>query len=245
MKLSVKIWPPLVLLLGYLVVAYGGFYLFLGYKNLKSPYISNSFVIQGVGANKVRYVALGDSLTAGVGSDNIKDTYVYGIAENLGKSGRGAEVVNLGIPGAVTSWVINFELPQAIKESPDIVTLLIGVNDIHNKSSVSTFEKNYQFILNELLTKTNSEVFAINLPYLGSKKLILPPLNYLLDLKTQQFNKAIESSVNLAQSSRIHFIDLYTPTYDYGHNDSQYYSSDLYHPSGYGYGLWRQFLNVN
>ena len=249
MKPIVKVALLLILIFGYLLVAYVGPYIFIGYKNLKSPYSNNRFIVEtettNIGIEKIKYVALGDSLTAGVGSYNTKDTFVHKFAENLAQNNNEVQVVNLGISGAKTNELINLELAKAVSENPDIITLLIGINDIHNKSMVSKFKEKYLFILNELLTKTNSKIFVMTIPYLGSKYIVLPPFNYLLDFRTKQFNEAIESAVDLTKSNRIYVMDLYKFSYNLARNDKKYYSSDLFHPSAYGYALWGDFLNVD
>jgi len=80
---------------------------------------------------------------------------------------------------------------------------------------------------------------------LGSKYLVLPPYNYLLNFRTKQFNDAIISVVDSTKSDRIHVIDLYKHSYNLARNDKKYYSSDLFHPSAYGYALWGDFLNAD
>lgn len=235
----------MVLVAGYLLAAYGGFYLFLGYKNLKSPFTSNTFIVQGAaGAKKIKYVSLGDSLSAGVGSDDSKNTLAYEFAESLAKANGTVEAVILAIPGAKTDEVISYQLLQAIKEQPDVTTLLIGVNDIHDKSSTSRFKEKYQFILSELLDKTPSEIVVLTLPYLGSRYSMLPPFNYLMDFRTKQFNVSIKEVVNAFGNDRIFVVDLYTSTHIYSRSDNKYYSSDLYHPSDYGYQLWGKAVDV-
>lgn len=242
MKKFIKPGLFLILIFGYLLSAYGGFYIFIGYKNLKSPYSNSSYIVEtettSESVERIKYVSLGDSLTSGVGSSDYRNTFVHKFAESSSQSNKEIKVMNFGIPGAKTNELINLELPRAINEKPDVVTLLIGVNDIHNRSSVSKFKEKYQYILNELLTKTNSEIFVLTLPYLGSKYLVLPPYNYLLDFRTKQFNEAIESAVDLTKTDRIHIIDLYKSSYSFARGDKQYYSPDLFHPSDYGYKLW-------
>jgi len=245
MKTIYKLSLFLILIPLYLFIAYVGPYIFIGYKNLKSPYSNNRFIVEtettDIGIEKIKYVALGDSLTAGGGSYNTKDTFVHKFAENLAQNNNEVQVINLGISGAKTNELINLELAKAVSENPDIITLLIGINDIHNKSMVSKFKEKYQLILNELLSKTNSEIFVLTLPYLGSKYLVLPPYNYLLNFRTKQFNDAIISVVDSTKSDRIHVIDLYKHSYNLARNDKKYYSSDLFHPSAYGYALWGNF----
>lgn len=246
MKL-IKLIAFLLLILSYLWFSYIRLYHFIGDINLKSPYLENSLVIENLqGKGSVKYVALGDSLSSGVGSSNIKETFVYLFALNLSEKYEKVSLLNLAWPGDTTLEVIKNQIPQAIKEKPDYITLLIGGNDVHNKRTVTDFSKNYQYILNELLTKTNAQITVINIPYLGSSKIVYPPFNFLLNFRTRQFNQVISNLVtNLSNNSRIHFVDLYKNTYTLSKQNPNYYSSDLFHPSGEGYILWGDIINAD
>lgn len=239
----------LVLILGYLLVIYVGFYHFIGYKSLKSPYIKNSFILDSrkefsITENplSLKYVALGDSLTAGVGSDTVVDTYVYRFAQKLAQKHSEVEVSNFGIPGARTDEVITMQLQKAIEAKPNVITLLIGVNDIHNKKSTVNFKTNYEFIVDTLLASTDAKINLLTIPYIGSRYLVLPPFSQYMEFRTKKFNSVIYE-VALRDTGRIKVFDLYSTTLKHAKNDDKYYSSDLYHPSGYGYNLWGQFLN--
>lgn len=79
----------------------------------------------------LRFVALGDSLTEGVG-DPVGDTW-RGWAELLAKGLAPAEApagfTNLAVSGAQTRDVLERQTPAALDLSPDVVSVVIGVND--------------------------------------------------------------------------------------------------------------------
>ena len=226
----------LILVFCYLYFSYIHFYNFIGSVNLKSPFTQNSFVLSNSqGSGEVKYVALGDSLSAGVGSSNVNDTFVYQYALNLPKKYQKVDLLNLAYPGSTTADVVSNQLSLAVEENPDYVTLLIGTNDIHNRVSVGDFKDRYQFIINELLTKTDSKIVILTIPYLGSSKIVYPPFNFLLDFKIKQFNKII---LDISQNERIKIVDLYK-------EKQMIYSPDLFHPSGAGYLIWSKIINAN
>lgn len=230
----------------YLFFVYVGFYYYIGKKSMPSPYTSNSFTLNDSGKDPVlTYVALGDSLTSGVGSETIADTYVFQFAERLSKSSNKVQAYNLGIPGARTDEILNYELPQIIKLKPDVITLLVGINDIHDKKQIKVFEENYSTILNILIKETSAKIYIITIPLLGSNYILLPPFNTFMRYKTKHFNEAIYVAVNNVSDSRIKVLDLYKYSYKFSQSDLKYYSRDLYHPSGYGYSLWGDFLNAD
>src|SRR4030042_7002060 len=176
----------------YLWLGYTNVYHSIGKASLQSPYINSSFVIDNPTKDgSIKYVALGDSLSAGVGANDIKDTFVYLYTQHLAKTYGKVTTINLAHPGDSTVNLINYQLNDAILENPGFVTLLIGVNDIHAKKSLVIFEKNYEYILTELTTKTKAKIIVINLPYLGSDKIVWFPFNYLFDFRIRQFNDII------------------------------------------------------
>lgn len=236
-----------LLVFAYLFFFYIRFYNFIGDIDLQSPFLENSLLLDNPkGTGSVKYVALGDSLTAGVGSQNIKNTFVYQFALELSGKFEKVVLVNFAQPGGTTEDVIRDQLSRALEEKPAYVTLLIGTNDIHNKRTVKDFREKYRYILDELLTKTDAHITVMNIPYLGSGKLVYPPFNFLLDLRTKQFNKVISSLVaGTANKDRVRFIDLYKDTYALPKQSQSYYSSDLFHPSGEGYLLWAKIINAN
>lgn len=189
--------------------------------------------------NSVKYVALGDSLTRGVGSNNINDTLIFIIAEKISQK-MSVSLVNLAVSGATTDDLIKFQLEKAIKEQPSYVTLLIGINDIHNFSSSKNFQQNMNLILNRLTRETGAKIIVFNLPYLGSTNLILPPFSIYINYKTKQFNKIIN---NISLKYNVTLIDLYSPTKEVFDSKPNFYSSDEFHPQGVGYRLWGQLID--
>ncbi len=79
----------------------------------------------------LRFVALGDSLTEGVG-DPVEDTWrgwAALLADGLTPAKAPAEFTNLAVSGAQTRDVLDRQTPAALALRPDIVSVVIGVND--------------------------------------------------------------------------------------------------------------------
>lgn len=188
--------------------------------------------------NNIKYVALGDSLTNGVGSDNINNTLVFIFAQKLSQN-MSVSLINLAVNGVTTDDLIKFQLNKAIEKKPNYVTLFIGINDIHNHISVKKFQQNMDLILNRLTRETEGRIIVFNLPYLGSGNLILPPFNIFFDYKTKQFNQVISRIVS---EKNITLVDIYTPTKETFSKKSSFYSSDEFHPSKDGYIFWGSLL---
>jgi acyl-CoA thioesterase I len=231
----------------YLYFSYVRFYHIIGAMNLQSPYTTSSISLENpLGKGAATYVALGDSLSAGVGASNVEETFVYNYAENLSKTFQLVKVVNLAQPGGTTSEVLTSQLPTVFVEKPAFITLLIGTNDVHNKKSMKDFRETYSTILSDLVNKTDAKITVINIPYLGSRKVVRFPFTTILTWRTKKFNSVISDLVSrVKDKNRIKFIDLYTATYDQGRGTSDYYSSDFFHPSNLGYKLWSQIINAD
>lgn len=231
----------LVILGVYLNLSYGRIYNIVTKENLKSPDKNKTYSVGNNANNKnLTYVALGDSLTAGVGVNNYEQSYPYLIAKKLSNT-HNIILKDTAWPGFKTANVKNTLLPLAISDNPDIVTLFVGINDIRDNVSTEDFTNNYEQILENLSQKTYAKIYVINIPFVGSGNLILPPYNYYFNSKTIEFNEIIK---NLAKKYNEKYIDLYTPTIK-EFKSSVYYSKDLFHPSAEGYAFWANIIYDN
>lgn len=81
------------------------------------------------------WVVLGDSMAQGVGAKHYKDGWVGQLDRKLKQSGRTYRLLNLSISGARISDVLEHQLPAlaALGVQPDLVTVLIGSNDMVRK----------------------------------------------------------------------------------------------------------------
>ncbi len=184
------------------------------------------------------YVALGDSLTAGVGVNTYEQSYPYQFAQKLVQKNMQVTLYPYAVPGFKTKDVADQLLDKTIKTSPDVVTILVGVNDIHGNIDATEFKNTYETILKRLTQETRAKIYIINIPYIGSPKLILPPHNIFFDKKTQDYNEIL---TQLVTQYKVEYVDLYAPTRESAKQEL-YYASDLFHPSYLGYTLWAQIL---
>jgi len=79
----------------------------------------------------VRLVALGDSLTEGVG-DPVDDRWrgwAELLADGIAGPEESVEFTNLAVSGAQTRDVLEQQMPAALALRPDLVSVVIGVND--------------------------------------------------------------------------------------------------------------------
>ena len=233
-----------VLLLGFaffiIIVVFFAWYLkasiywSLGTTTVHQPTDYAEFTVGKTTGKEITYVAIGDSLTAGVGVASYRESYPYLIAEHLAGTSTKVHLKPYAVPGVRSSYVLTNFIDQVIKSKPDVVTLLIGVNDIHGKISVTQFSENYTKILTELTTKTSATVYVINLPYIGTPDLISLPYRSYFDWRTRVYNHEIQK---LAAAFNVTYIDLYSAHKPTALNN-QYYAADFFHPNAVGYKLW-------
>lgn len=192
------------------------------------------------------YVALGDSVTRGVGVDKDEQTYPYLVARFLSQK-QDVELVNLGIPGAKTDEVIKLELPKLDQLKPDLISLMIGINDSQSIQTDNAFRKNYQIILERLTSNPQTKVLVLNIPYITNRKILLLPFKNLIDLRVNHFNSIIDNLVSEKKKSfkNLILVNLYDQTKPQFTQDPELYSEDLFHPSAKGYKLWSEIISAN
>ncbi|MEW2398320.1 SGNH/GDSL hydrolase family protein [Streptomyces sp. NPDC046862] len=76
----------------------------------------------------LRFVALGDSLTEGIG-DPVGDGWRGWAALLAGGLGPAVDFTNLAVSGSQTRDVLERQTPAALALRPDVVSVVIGVND--------------------------------------------------------------------------------------------------------------------
>lgn len=238
----------IVLIIIFLVViglycnrSYARIYNYIDRMELKGVNNDQTYLIvnQKTASSSLTYVALGDSLTAGVGADEYSQSYPYLLAQYLAGNDYQINLKSRALPGAKTTDLLNILLPKAIEDNPDLMTLLIGVNDIHGQVSAKEFRTNYENILRQLTQETKAEIFVINIPFLGANNLLLPPYNWFFNFKTRQFNKIIQE---LATKYSVNYLNLYTPTESLFKQNGSHYAPDFFHPSAQGYKIWADLI---
>ena len=98
---------------------------------------------------RVRYVALGDSYTIGTAVTEA-ERWPNQLAERV----DGIELAaNLGVNGYTSAGVVVEELPQLEELRPELVSLLIGVNDVVQGVPDGAYAGNVAVILDELAAR--------------------------------------------------------------------------------------------
>jgi acyl-CoA thioesterase I len=141
-------------------------------------------------------VCVGDSITEGVGSAD----WVEMLRERVGE--RGVHAVNAGVAGDL-AWNVLQRIDTVIQCDPDIVTLMVGTNDvalapvssmsrftlrmkgIRQTPTLEWFTENVSAILRRLRSETHARIAIIEIPMLGED------LNSKTNERVDKYNEAL------------------------------------------------------
>ncbi len=112
---------------------------------------------------EVRYLALGDSISQGVGSDDIeKAAFPTRLSERWRAKGCKVDLKNLGQSGFTTNDIIATELPELAPYKPTFISLQVGANDIATNVPIETYRTNLKTIL-DAAKKSGARVIALSM----------------------------------------------------------------------------------
>jgi lysophospholipase L1-like esterase len=119
------------------------------------------------------WVALGDSMSQGLGAHDISGGWVSQLHAALAADGRPLRLVNLSVTGARISDVLSSQLPRLadLGTRPALVTVLAGANDMVRRSRRPAAVRDYAALLDRLpagrsvvatLPRRNAAALAVN-----------------------------------------------------------------------------------
>lgn len=162
------------------------------------------------------WVALGDSLTQGIGASSFDATFVRQLQRQLAAAGRPTAVLNLSVSGARIEDVISKQVPQiaSLPDLPAIVTCTVGNNDLLKNFRVKQTTRG----LVELFEALPANTVVATLPATGS-------------LVASYVNRAIREEA-LGRGHRVADIMAHTKGW------SGRIARDGFHPNDAGYQAW-------
>lgn len=180
----------------------------------------------------------GDSITD-AGRDrsdphNLGEGYPKYAAENIAEAfpDMDFEFVNLGISGNQTIDLVNRLEEDFIAQQPDVVSILIGINDVWHRAdtkewlSDEKFEENYRAVLEAIKTRTNAKILIIE-PFL------IPVEDKLF------FREDLDPKIQIVRKLAREYADAYLPmdgllAAGYIGTEPTVYAADGVHPTEEG-----------
>src|SRR5277367_1297598 len=95
------------------------------------------------------WVALGDSITQGVGASSVEQGWVLQTHQALRRRGINYRVINLSVSGATVLDVVRTQITamRKLRDLPAVVTLLVGSNDVVHRNLRRTLLTHYQELI--------------------------------------------------------------------------------------------------
>ena len=187
----------------------------------------------------VRYVALGDSYTIGT-SVEAAGRFPNQLVASLANTVPLELVGNLGVDGYTTTDLIRDELPVLPQLRPELVTLLIGVNDVVQGVPAPTYERNAANILDTLLAGLPPDrIVTVAIP----DYTVTPAGADYGDPDDQHDGIVANNTImaRLAAARRIAFVDIFDISL-LAADDRSLVASDGLHPSARQYERWVERL---
>lgn len=188
--------------------------------------------------NSLSYLALGDSYSIGeqVSKEESWPVQLTGFLNQQGYPVEIPEVI------AVTGWRTD-ELQDSIaslhykKESFDLVSLLIGVNNQYQKKPFKKFKSEFENLLKtaiELSSQHNRGVFIVGIPDYSLSKFAQDEKLKKVSSRLKRYNRYIKK---MSQRYKVAFFPMQQLSKPL-HKEKLMLTEDLLHPSGLQYKAW-------
>lgn len=185
----------------------------------------------------VRYLAIGDSLTQGVGApDESTGAFPALLAEQWRADGCEVELRNAGISGYTAGQVLAEQVPQIESFRPTIITFQAGGNDIANGIPIEEYRDNVKSVL---AAATGS----------GARVIVLAQNDWARSPVGVDYGESVPSQrttfddvlIEEASAAGAEFVDL-RPLYAEQADQNQWVEDGL-HPTPEAYQAWADSLS--
>jgi acyl-CoA thioesterase I len=183
----------------------------------------------------VRYLALGDSLSQGVGApDEQTGSFPALLAEKWRDGGCQVELQNAGISGYTAGQVLEEEVPQIEDFKPTLITFQAGGNDLVNGISAEEYRSNVAAVL-DAATGSGARVIV-----LAQNEWFRAPSGqgYIEPAARDEFDSIL---IEEAQARGAEFVDM-RPIYKQQADENQWVEDGI-HPTPEAYETWATELS--
>jgi acyl-CoA thioesterase I len=193
-------------------------------------------------AGALRYLALGDSYTIGTGASGNSHNYPSILAARLTKAtGTKVELTNPAVNGFTTEDLIDNELPYVGRLKPELVSVLIGVNDLVQGRTPDQYRKSLVKIYDMVgtLKLASGRTVTISIPNWSG----VPAAATFGDPDrlrglTETYNAIARAE---AEARAFMWVDI-TAVSTSGLGSPRWISSDQLHPGNDQYAAWAEVI---
>lgn len=187
------------------------------------------------------YVALGDSTAEGMGASTPERAYTNIIYTSLKDRYRTTKYHNFARSGAILSDVVDKQLPKAIAEKPDLITISVGANDIIRRTKTDDYERLLRKLLKTLHRETDATVVISTVPDLSFTTAVPKILKTYSRYMANRYNEII---VRVADETNTVLVDVFNDSKSILKAYPEAVATDGWHPSDFGYALWANSVLV-
>ena len=176
-----------------------------------------------------RYVAIGDSISEGIGDTPWPDGTPRGwtdrLAEHLTRAHDGVEYANLAVRGSQAEGVRTGQLPGALSLRPHLTTISAGMNDLlRPRCDLARLQDNLHAMAAELMA-VGSDVLLLAIPDVGK----ISPAGRLIASRRERYNAMLHAVADETGAAVL------APTGDSIFEDPRAWSDDRLHLSPLGH----------
>ena len=185
---------------------------------------------------RIRLLAIGDSIVAGVGATELSKALVGQTASALAASLNSCVSWQaLGVSGYKAANILEQLVPKLPDITADYIIVSVGVNDITGLTTLRKWRRNVSLLLNRLQTHSPDAVIAVaGMPPMHGFPLLPQPLRATFGMRSRSFDEVVRSLVDSIPST-VHVSLEFEP-------DPQEFAPDGYHPSEESYVRFGQYM---
>jgi acyl-CoA thioesterase-1 len=159
----------------------------MGCKNNNPPNINNESKLEN---NKKVLIFFGDSLTAGMGLENVNESFPNLLNDKLKKEGYDFLFINAGVSGDTTSGGLT-RLDWVLSRGVDYFILELGANDMMRGIPLKEISKNLEDIITKVRQKN------------GKSKILLIPMKPFPNMGIQYGNNFEKIYKDISQKMNV------------------------------------------
>lgn len=145
------------------------------------------------------------------------------------------EISNHGIPGE-KSFEIFIRLDEVLREKPDVIFLMMGINDLGDGLSGDVILDHYGQVIQKVKKESSASLFVQSILPVNFK---LFPIKVFSAVEIKVINSMLKT---LCEEEGVTFVDLYPSFSTYNDELVKEYTYDGLHLNESGYRIWKNCL---